>query len=42
MAIGDVVPSTLEFAHGDIYPPGAPDGQIDLSDCLILQRLVMP
>ena len=33
-------PSDLELSHGDLYPPGAPDGTIDLSDLLVLRQLV--
>ena len=30
----------LEKAHMDLYPPGAPDGEITLSDYILLQQLV--
>ena len=30
----------LELAHGDCYPPGNPDGVIDLADLINLQKLV--
>jgi hypothetical protein len=33
--------TTLEKAHADLYPVGAPDGKIDLSDYLQLQKLVL-
>ena len=36
-----IKPATdLEKAHMDLYPPGAPDGEINLSDYILLQKLV--
>jgi hypothetical protein len=32
---------TPEKAHADLYPVGAPDGKIDLSDFIQLQKLVL-
>jgi hypothetical protein len=31
----------LEMTHADLYPVGAPDGAIDLSDYIQLQTLVL-
>jgi hypothetical protein len=33
--------TTLEKAHADLYPVGAPDGKIDLNDFNQLQKLVL-
>ena len=34
-------PTPLDLAHGDVYPPGAPDGVIDMSDLLLIQKMVL-
>ena len=34
-------PTNADLAHADLYPPGAPDGKINLSDYLQLQKLVL-
>ena len=30
----------LELDHGDLYPPGAPDGVFDLSDAMLILKLL--
>lgn len=37
IVLGEVDPSELEVSHGDIYPPTAPDGVVNLQDLLLLQ-----
>jgi hypothetical protein len=32
IVLGQVTATSLELSHGDLYPAGAPDGVIDLSD----------
>ena len=34
-------PTNEDLAHGDLYPIGAPDGEIGLPDYIQLQKLVM-
>ena len=33
-------PTNEDLAHADLYPVGAPDGEIGLSDFIQLQQLV--
>jgi hypothetical protein len=40
IALDPEQPSTEALAHGDLYPSGAPDGEIRLPDCIQLQKLV--
>ena len=43
IVLGLVSPGNTELAHGNIYPPGAPDGEIGLPDLLqLLQLLQLP
>ena len=39
IATGDLSATGLELAHGDLYPPGLPDGVINTSDLLLIQQL---
>jgi hypothetical protein len=40
IALGQISATSLELSHGDLYPVGAPDGAIGLSDLvLILQKV---
>jgi hypothetical protein len=39
--LGLKVPTNEDLAHGDLYPIGAPDGEIGLPDYIQLQKLVM-
>jgi hypothetical protein len=32
--------SSMELSHGDLYPAGAPDGTIDLSDLVLILKKV--
>jgi hypothetical protein len=41
IVIGLKVPSDEDLAHGDLYPVGAPDGKIGLSDYVQLQKLLL-
>lgn len=41
IVLGEITPSIIALAHGDLYPQGAPDGVIDLSDLIVHQRLVL-
>jgi hypothetical protein len=41
IVLGFITPGTLELSHGDLYPPGAPDGVIGLPDLLLLLKLVL-
>ena len=36
-----ITPTAIDRSHGDVYPPGAPDGVIDLSDFLLIQQLIL-
>lgn len=38
--LGEKQATTQELAHGDLYPPGSPDGVIDLSDLALLLKHV--
>jgi hypothetical protein len=40
IALGLQAASSMELEHGDLYPVGAPDGQIDTSDLLLMLRLL--
>jgi len=33
--------TALEVARGDLYPPGTPDGVINVSDYILIQQLVL-
>ncbi|MFT6276534.1 MAG: putative lipoprotein with Yx(FWY)xxD motif, partial [Halioglobus sp.] len=37
IVLGEIEHSELELSHGDLYPPAAPDGVINLQDLLLLQ-----
>jgi CxxC motif-containing protein (DUF1111 family)/predicted lipoprotein with Yx(FWY)xxD motif len=37
IVLGEVDPSEQELSHGDLYPPAAPDGVVNLQDLLLLQ-----
>lgn len=41
IALGLFQPTVLEFAHGDLYPPGAPDGIINLQDLILLSEMLL-
>jgi hypothetical protein len=41
IALGQVSATELELSHGDLYPPDAPNGIINLQDCLLLMQLVL-
>jgi hypothetical protein len=34
------MPGDIQLAHGDLYPPGAPDGLIGLQDMILLRQLL--
>jgi hypothetical protein len=36
-----IAPTAIDRSHGDVYPPGAPDGAIDISDILLIRQLIM-
>jgi hypothetical protein len=38
---GELSATQLELDHGDVYPPDEPDGVVDISDLLIIQRKVL-
>ncbi len=40
IATGQRAETTHTLAHGDLYPPGAPDGVINLQDVILLLQLV--
>lgn len=40
LVLGIKTVTNLEKAHMDLYPPGAPDGEITLSDYILLQQIV--
>ena len=40
LILGIKTATDLEKAHADLYPVGAPDGEITLSDFILLQKLV--
>lgn len=41
VVLGLATPTAEQAVRGDLYPPGAPDGTLDLSDYLLLQQRVM-
>jgi hypothetical protein len=41
IATGSYTPTADDLLHGDVYPPGTPDGVIDLSDVLLIQKMVL-
>jgi YVTN family beta-propeller protein len=40
IVIGNLDASVAHLSHGDLYPVGAPDGAITLSDLLLIMRIV--
>jgi hypothetical protein len=40
IALGALVATSLELAHGDVYPVNNPDGKIDTSDLILLLQLI--
>jgi hypothetical protein len=36
IVLGEIQPSAQELVRGDVYPPGAPDGVVDMSDLILL------
>lgn len=40
IVLGNLQPTELEYSHGDVYPQGAPDGVINLSDVMLIQQIV--
>jgi hypothetical protein len=40
IVLGLLVPDTVHYQHLDVYPPGAPDGKIDMSDLLLMMQMV--
>ncbi|WP_211333738.1 dockerin type I repeat-containing protein, partial [Sinobacterium caligoides] len=40
-ALGAKTPTPSQLYRGDLYPPAAPDGKIDASDLLLLERHVL-
>jgi hypothetical protein len=41
IVLGSITATQLELDHGDVYPLGAPDGVIDVSDLLLIQKMVI-
>jgi hypothetical protein len=41
LVLGTLTATDQELAHGDLYPPGKPDGAITLPDLLLLLQLMM-
>jgi hypothetical protein len=42
LALGIVQPDNTDLARGDLYPPGNPDGIINLQDLLLFRQLLLP
>jgi len=42
LVLGLVQTDNASLAHGDLYPPGSPDGIIDLQDLLVFWQLLSP
>ena len=42
MVLGIKPATNLELAHADLYPVGAPDGLITLSDYILLLKQFIP
>jgi hypothetical protein len=40
IVLGELSATSLELAHGDLYPPTSPDGIINTSDLILLLKLV--
>lgn len=41
IVLGLRVPGLADYQHGDVYPPAAPDGLIDMSDLVVVIRLLV-
>ena len=41
IVLGLLVPDTVHYQHLDVYPPGAPDGKIDMSDLLLMMQMAL-
>jgi hypothetical protein len=41
IVLGLLVPDTTDYQHLDVYPPGAPDGKIDMSDLLLMMQMAL-
>jgi hypothetical protein len=42
IALGLVQPDNADLTHGDLFPPGSPDGIISLQDLVVFQQLLFP
>jgi len=42
IVLGVSTAAELQLLHGDLYPPGAPDGEITLQDLILLMQQVTP
>ena len=41
IAVGALTAAELQLAHGDVYPPGAPDGVINIQDLMLITQMVL-
>lgn len=40
IVLGEITPTAVQLFQGDLYPPGNPDGMLDLSDLALLRERV--
>lgn len=40
IVLGNITATPLDMLHGDLYPPGIPDGILNLSDLLIQLQII--
>jgi hypothetical protein len=41
IVLGLLVPDAVHYQHLDVYPPGAPDNKIDMSDLLLMMQMAL-
>jgi len=41
VVFGIISPPYTDIQNADLYPPGSPDGAVDLSDLILLQQRVL-
>ena len=41
IVLGMLTATPVHLSHGDMYPVGSPDGEINLSDLILIQKAVL-
>ena len=41
IVLGVITPTTQDIIHADLYPVGAPDGVINISDLILFEKLIL-